>query len=261
MIKHVPTTKRSVLVTLDMSDAGQLALDIAARMAALSQAELEGVFVEDIDLISLSKLPFLRQVSACSLVAEAISPEQIQRDLNAEARQAERMLIQQAKLMGVDYSFRIWRGHASLETLSVSFEADILSIAKSPAYRRRVVSTRSSAIENICVLLSDVSHVNNVLLAARLLANNLNVPVKVLLPSGRESQINYEKNLIEIHGLKNNKTEYIYFVDVSALIDALKAAGNIVLFVEFDHLLFRHAEFNQYLATVAPPILIVRPES
>ena len=261
MIKHVPAARRSVLVTLDMSDAGQLALDIAARMAALSQAELEGVFIEDIDLISLSKLPFLRQVSACSLVAEAISPERIQRDLNAEARQAERMLIQQAKLMGVDYSFRIWRGHASLETLSVSFEADILSIVKSPAYKRRVVSKRSSAIENICVLLRGAMHEDNVLLAARRLAKNLNVPVKFFLPSIRESQIIYENNLIEKHDLKSHQGEYIYFDDIPALIDALKAAGNIVLFMEINHLMFRHAEFNQYLATEAPPILIVRPEA
>jgi hypothetical protein len=250
--------RRSILVTLEISDTGELALDIAARMAVISQAELEGVFIENSDLISLAKLPFLRQTSSYTSIAEAINPERMQCDLNAQARQAERMLIQCAKLMGLEYSFRIWKGQVTLASLNANLEADILGIVKSPAYRRHVVVARKTAIENIYVLFDGNAGSENALLAARQLANDLNVPIRVLLLAGSGTEQNNHKKIFEIVGPQKYKVDLIYYNDLSRLKDVLITARNIVLFMESMHPLFGNADFNKFLDTFTAPVLIVR---
>lgn len=249
---------RRILVTLESSDTGRSALDIAARLAAMLHAELEGVFVEDINLISLAGLPFLREIKSSSLIEEAVSPERMQRDLKAQARQAERMLMQHAESIGVSCTFRVWRGHATLDTLSASFEADILSIARTPAYRRAVAATRPCAIERICVLYSSSAQAQNALTAACQLANSLEVPVNVLLSAGNTAQTHPEKKASAILAMSNQPIYFEYFDGIPALVDTLNTAPNTVLIVEAGHPLFKKAGFNHLLDALSLPVLIVR---
>ena len=151
-----PPAIRRIVVTLDNSESAQSVLDVAVRLAAVLGAELEGVFVEDINLIRLSGLPFLREIRVWSLAEEGISTQSMQRDLRALARQAERVFLEAAQAMGVGCTFRVWRGHASVETLSASFEADIISLRGGPTllyHARPLMNTRSPAA-SINVLFS-----------------------------------------------------------------------------------------------------------
>ena len=52
-----------ILVPLDASENSLTALDTAAELAAVLDAELEGLFVEDINLLQLCDFPFAREVS------------------------------------------------------------------------------------------------------------------------------------------------------------------------------------------------------
>ncbi|MDH3900470.1 MAG: universal stress protein, partial [Gammaproteobacteria bacterium] len=112
---------RHIVVTLDASEPGRSALETAVRLAAILGAELEGIFVEDINLIRLAGLPFLREVRPWSLGEETISTQRMQRELRTLARHAERMLEQAAREMGVPWSFQVWRGRAGAETLAQTF--------------------------------------------------------------------------------------------------------------------------------------------
>ena len=51
-----------ILVALDASPQSEAALRAAAELAALLEAELEGLFVEDINLLHLCGLPFGREI-------------------------------------------------------------------------------------------------------------------------------------------------------------------------------------------------------
>ena len=57
------TTIRRSLVAVEPSAQGQAALDAAARMAARLQAELVGLYVEDVELLRLAQFPFAREFS------------------------------------------------------------------------------------------------------------------------------------------------------------------------------------------------------
>ena len=55
-------TLRRIVVGLDAGPRDRAALEAAAQLAARMQAELVGLFVEDIDLLHLAGLPFAREV-------------------------------------------------------------------------------------------------------------------------------------------------------------------------------------------------------
>ena len=53
---------KRILVALDASAANRTALQTAALLASELQAELQALFVEDINLLRLAELPFAREV-------------------------------------------------------------------------------------------------------------------------------------------------------------------------------------------------------
>ena len=60
------SSSRRILVVLDASPFGLEALEAAAGLAARLRAELQGLFVEDVDLLRLAGLPFARELAYSS---------------------------------------------------------------------------------------------------------------------------------------------------------------------------------------------------
>ena len=52
-----------VVIQLDAASETHDVIDTAARLAARAKAPLDGIFIEDEDLLGLAILPFARQVS------------------------------------------------------------------------------------------------------------------------------------------------------------------------------------------------------
>ena len=75
-------------------------MQLAARMGA----QLEGIFVEDIDLIQLAELPFLREVRSVSRSEIAINLTRMEQELRVLARRAERLLGEHAARQNVSLS-------------------------------------------------------------------------------------------------------------------------------------------------------------
>ena len=267
-VMQLPAIRR-IVVTLGSAEPGRPDLDIAVRLAAVLGAELEGVFVEDINLIRLSGLPFLREVRACSLVEEVISTESMQRDLRALARQAERMLQQAAQTMGVGCSFRVWRGPTAVETLSTSFEADIivsLRRVRLPAAYRAVHLGKSrepavaGAVDVVSVLVSDSLQADKALATACHLAKNLGASVRVLLPTEEASAVGLHQRASELLLAHKLRASFVRLGSDSAtaLAAAMQAAPNSVLLAEVDHPLFRQVGLARCLEDLDCPVLFVR---
>jgi hypothetical protein len=107
--RETPGTRR-IAVTLDAFDLSVAALDQAARLARRMGAQLEGIFIEDIDLLQLAEMPFLREVRRSSHSVEVMNPVRMEQEFRVLARRAERLLGEQATRHHVSWSFRIWRG-------------------------------------------------------------------------------------------------------------------------------------------------------
>lgn len=121
---------RRILVALDSSRHSLAALDAAAELAAHTQAELFGLFVEDINLLRLARLPFASQVSATSARAEPVDSARMERELRGQAAQARRALAAAAARARVPWSFRVARGEVAAEVIAAAEEVDLITLGK-----------------------------------------------------------------------------------------------------------------------------------
>jgi len=138
---------RRILVALDASTSSLAALEEAAALAAAMQAELLGLFVEDINLVRIAGLPFARQLSYPSGAEEHMSSERIDRELRAQAEVARKALAAAAGRRHARWSFRTVRGQVTGEILAAASQTDLVLLGKSgwsPA--RPVGSTALSLI-------------------------------------------------------------------------------------------------------------------
>jgi nucleotide-binding universal stress UspA family protein len=120
---------RRILVALDASTHSLAALAAAVELAAAMEAELEGLFVEDVNLLRLAALPFAREVRHTASL-EALDSARMERALKAQAAQAREALAAAAGRAQVHWSFRVVRGEVAQEVLQAAAQADLLTLGK-----------------------------------------------------------------------------------------------------------------------------------
>jgi nucleotide-binding universal stress UspA family protein len=121
---------RRILVALDASPESLAALDHAASLAARLQAELEGLFVEDEDLLNLARQPFAREVSRLTNIARSLNQATLEEDLRNQAALARRALRQKAEALRLRWSFRVVRGRLEGVIQSASASADLVAMGR-----------------------------------------------------------------------------------------------------------------------------------
>jgi len=140
---------RSIAVALDCSPHSRASLVAAAEMASRLRAELIGIFVEDINLLHMAGLPFVEEVRRYSAKTGKLDPDQLERLLRLQARQACEMLQQTAEALTIRHTFRVLRGMVPEELMSAAPEADILVLGRSgrsPSCRKGLGSTARTAL-------------------------------------------------------------------------------------------------------------------
>jgi len=119
--------RRRIVVGLDTSTASLAALEAAARLAGELDAEVEGLFVEDVNLVRFAELPFTRVVDAISGIAHEIGAEDMARELHGLAARARGALVAAAGER-VAWRFRVVRGSVSGEILAAAGAADLITL-------------------------------------------------------------------------------------------------------------------------------------
>jgi nucleotide-binding universal stress UspA family protein len=127
---------RRILVAVDASPHSLSALRAAVELAKRFEAELTGVFVEDINLLRLAELPFARQVRVYS-PAQPLDTQHLEQELRALAQRARQALTQSARRANLRTSFLVRRGVVSSELLKAALEADLVILGKAGWSRRR----------------------------------------------------------------------------------------------------------------------------
>lgn len=127
-----------VVVGLDAGTTGRDLLDAAAEFAGRMEAELVGLFVEDIDLIHFAAHPFAREVGYASATRRSLDSERMERSLRTLARDARKTLESVAGRTAVRCSFGVTRGAVADAVLSQARDADlvIVSLAQSGGITR-----------------------------------------------------------------------------------------------------------------------------
>jgi nucleotide-binding universal stress UspA family protein len=121
---------RRILVAIDSSPHGSVALEAAARLATELRAELHGLFIEDINLVRLAGLPFAREIDYSSGTSRPLDIETMEQALRARAEGVRLAIAEAAQRTSLHWSFRISRGNLAQTMLAETLEADLLLIGR-----------------------------------------------------------------------------------------------------------------------------------
>ena len=121
---------RRILVALDTSAHSRAALEAAAELAAQFHAELFGLFVEDVNLLRLTQLPFTREVGLYSARPRQLRTHEVERHLRAQAQRVRRLLRTVAQRAELRWSFDVARGRTVDELLRAAREVDMIILGR-----------------------------------------------------------------------------------------------------------------------------------
>jgi nucleotide-binding universal stress UspA family protein len=139
-----------ILVALDASPQSVAALRAAAELAALLEAELEGLFVEDINLLHLCGLPFGREVGSYTASVRQLNDRAMERNLRALAIAIREAMEREAAQLPVRWTFQVRRGAVVAELLAASQSAAMLSLGRAGRRRRRTLGSVAESVVRQC---------------------------------------------------------------------------------------------------------------
>lgn len=143
---------RRILVAADGSSESRVVLGAAARLAASLQAELAGLFVEDVELLRLAGLPFAREASVSSGVFRRLEASDVERQFRVAAEQAREAFREAVAPWGLRSTFRVARGRVIPEILAAALGADLTAAGKRSGHgppSRRLGATARSLIAHV----------------------------------------------------------------------------------------------------------------
>lgn len=272
---------RRILVALDASAQSVAALKAAVILAAKLRADIEGLFVEDANLIRIATLPAARRMVFPSATEEPVDRSLMERELKVLALRARRSLAMLADPFGIRWSFRVVRGKVTVEVLTAATGSDLLTVGKSGwslARRMQLGSTAENAAINapkalllvkqplaldrpVVALFDGSPLAEQALKAAVWFAVDFQVRLTVFLaadsPQSAKSLERQAAPLIRAKGVKI-RFRPLFVTDALRVADALEseAGGLLILGRQFNFL--PEKEIQNLLRLVSSPILLVR---
>lgn len=117
---------RRIVVAFDTTPLGEVALEAAAGLATALHAELSGLFIEDVNLMRIARLPFARELGLASAVTRPLGASDIERALRWQAERNRAWLESVAVALDLRWSFQVVRGQALAAILECWREPDLV---------------------------------------------------------------------------------------------------------------------------------------
>ncbi len=270
-----------ILVAVDASSHSITCLEMAGALAESLHAELQGLYVEDINLINLAGLPFARELIYSSQTERVLTHPEMENRMRHQADNARQSMAKLAEVRRVSWSFEVVRGQVTATLLSAARESDLVIVGVSsamPSVRIRLGSTaRRLAVEAPCpvllvgrgldltlpvVSLFDGSHgARHALeIAAKLAqidAKHL-IVITVLPPDRSSSEVGQELDaFLSGYGLEVSY-RYLNKRDTQSVQEAISEAGGRLLVVDAGNALLDGEELEQWVDKIRCPILLAR---
>lgn len=121
---------RRILVALDASPQSLAALRAAVELSVRLEAELLGLFVEDVDLLRLADSPYARDLLLPAATQTPLDRASMERKFKAQAEQVRRVLEAAATQAKATWSFRVVRGSVPSEILTAAADCDLLALGR-----------------------------------------------------------------------------------------------------------------------------------
>lgn len=186
MPEPIQNTIQRVIVAFDDAQRSRATLETAAQLAAQLQAELQGLFVEDENLLRLANLPFACEIGGTTAALRPLTPQAIERTFRAKADEAKRSLIATAQRVQVQWSFQIRRSQLPQTTLAAAEDADVTVVCHSPARRQAATlqqTTTPSRHTTLAVVMDGSAGAIRALRIALLLSQQIGSLLIVMVPT------------------------------------------------------------------------------
>lgn len=121
---------RRILVALDASPQSLAALRAAVELSVKLEAELLGLFVEDVDLLRLAESPYARDLLLPTARETPLDRASMERKFKAQAEQVRKNLEAVANPAKASWTFRVVRGSVPSEILTAAAECDLLALGR-----------------------------------------------------------------------------------------------------------------------------------
>ena len=150
--KEQPRRIERIVVALDASPHSLAALRAATELAALLDAAVEGLFVEDINLLHLCGFGFCQEIGSYTARPRRIEGISIERQLRVLAANMERAMDQMmAQHMiqhttTIPWSFHVRRGVVVNELLRAAEDAALVGLGRTGQVRRKSLGSNARAL-------------------------------------------------------------------------------------------------------------------
>ncbi len=150
------THSNGVVLHIRSGSANPMALEAAARLAQAMRTEFESLFVEDDELLSLSELPFAREISLTGRRRRTLSSEDVRQEMQSRSRTVRRDIEQIARTANIRCHFSAIRSSADIALSHASEKARVLVFGDSignEAHIRTPTLTRCFGAVEACLVL------------------------------------------------------------------------------------------------------------
>lgn len=271
-----------ILIALDASPHSEAALNEAVQLAAHFEAELRGLFVEDVNLLRSADLPMAREVRSFVLPARAMNRGRIRHQLRRQAERAQQLIQSASRHADIEYSFDVIRGRVTRTLLEAAANADLIALGKTSSdrsSRRKLGSTAQrvlrEASQSVLVLREAARPNQSVMvyydgtdaaesalkLAVALTRMHPSRSLRVLLPADEAGEAQrlhdavmerYSHAVSSVHVHSLTKIEAARLATVASM----KEHGLVVLPAGAPP--FEDANLQQFLYDLDRPVLVVR---
>jgi len=163
---------RRILIALDASPHSLAALDMAVDLAATVEAELAGLFVEDVELLRIADSPSAREIAYTAATETPLNRTTMERQWRAQSEQIRNTLEAAAHRAQVPWSFRTVRGQVTSALRAAARENDIVAIGRLGWSFGRGLRMGSTALD-----LATASRIPLLLISQRAVLGNLRLLV------------------------------------------------------------------------------------
>ena len=261
---------KRIVVALDTGSLTSAAIETAARLAIGLRAELEALFVEDVNLRRLADLPFARGLGNTSAQHRRFDVAELDRAIGVQARQVRRALEAAARGLPLSWSLEVVRGDLIAVLLQRTATADLLVLGRTrrPAYRgahvERVVHRRERRVVRhpIVALFDGSAAAARVLDAALALERRAQRDLLVAIPASRPEQFTALRvqvdALLAVRGHASSGHLCLPDAGIATVAEAAKRrrAGAVLLPVA--DLMRAEHEFEGLVDEIACPVVLIR---
>lgn len=256
-----------ILVALDASPRSVAALAAAASLASELDAELAGLFIEDLDLQHLIGLPFAREFSLLSGAGRTLSQAEMERTWRREAETLQRQLAEAAERLRLRWSFRVARGRVSAEVNTQAQSFDLIVLGKRAGINVMTLTQATVTrvypgvrVGPVLVLLGDRSTASHSLEVGATLARRNSAELVLLIDAGDEEAYRLAcadaQTTLSARGTHGRCT-WLGTPEAVSLVTAVRREGAGCLVADRERFL-RQAGFERALDDIECPIVLTR---